>query len=91
MNTEMKKCKHCGKTHNAHPVGDCCGDCYEKFHSNGWTTSEPWNEIEYGLFTIAAEATLLLKQLNQLRASAQGCNSSCEHICVHCEEEGEKE
>ena len=44
-----------------------------------------WDEIEFGLYTIASEATLLLKQLNYLRASA------CEHTCVHCEEEGEKE
>ena len=49
------------------------------------TGMDEWDEIEYGLYTIASEATLLLKQLNRLRAS------TCEHTCVHCEEEREKE
>jgi|TARA_R100001530_G_scaffold118309_1_gene85456 hypothetical protein len=53
---------------------------------------DEWDEIEYGLYTIASEATTLLKRLNQLRASVWLPTAAlCEHICVHCEEEREKE
>ena len=45
-----------------------------------------WDEIEYGLYTIASEATALLKQLNQLRASVGEHICFYENgICIHCE------
>jgi len=53
---------------------------------------DEWDEIESGLYTIASEATTLLQRLNQLRASVWLPTAAlCEHICVHCKEEREKE